>query len=102
MCIRDSARPVLFQNSPNPFNYSTSIKYNITDKGNVELSIYNLTGQKIAALINETQSKGTYSVNWNANMENGSKAPNGVYIYRLRVTTENKDFEDAGKMLLIR
>jgi len=100
--IETPVKPILFQNSPNPFSYSTSIKYNIADRGKVELSIYNLMGQKITTLINETQSGGTYSVKWNADMNNGSQAPNGVYIYRLIVNTKDKRIEDANKMLLIR
>ena len=100
--IETIAKPVLFQNSPNPFSYSTSIKYNIADGGDVELSIYNLSGQKIETLVNETKSRGTYSANWNARLRNGSQAPNGVYIYRLRVTTEESYYEDAGKMMLIK
>ncbi|MEJ2354531.1 MAG: DUF362 domain-containing protein, partial [candidate division WOR-3 bacterium] len=100
--IETIAKPVLFQNSPNPFSYSTSIKYNIADGGDVELSIYNLSGQKIETLVNETKSRGTYSANWNARLSNGSQAPNGVYIYRLRVTTEESYYEDAGKMMLIK
>ncbi|MEJ2568632.1 MAG: FlgD immunoglobulin-like domain containing protein [candidate division WOR-3 bacterium] len=100
--IETLARPVLFQNSPNPFSYSTSIKYNIANSGNVELSIYNLSGQKIETLVNETQSRGTYSASWNARLSNGSQVPNGVYIYRLIVTTEDTRFENAGKMLLIK
>jgi len=100
--IKTLAKPTLLKNSPNPFNYSTSIKYNIVDRADVELFIFNTMGQKIKTLVNENQPQGTYSVIWDASQDNGSKAPNGVYIYRLIVTTEDKVFEDANKMLLIR
>jgi hypothetical protein len=100
--IETLAKPTLLQNSPNPFNISTSIKYNIADRADVELFVYNTMGQKIKTLVNENQPQGTYSVIWDASQENGSKAPNGVYIYRLRATTEDKVFEDANKMLLIK
>jgi len=96
------AKPKLYQNSPNPFNISTSIKYNIHQTARVVLKIYNIMGQETKTLVNETQLPGSYSVNWNANQDNGSKAPNGVYIYRLRVITEDKEFEDADRMILIR
>jgi hypothetical protein len=96
------AKPTLLQNSPNPFNISTSIRYNIPQTGEVILTVYNISGQKSKTLANETQLPGTYSVNWNAMLDNGTKAPNGVYIYRLIVTTEDKVCEDANKMLLIR
>jgi hypothetical protein len=100
--IETLAKPTLHQNSPNPFRNSTSIKYNLPQEANVELTIYNVMGQKSTTLVNKTLSPGTYTVNWNARLDNGSKAPNGVYIYRLRVTTKDKEFEDINKMLLIR
>ncbi|MBN1694940.1 DUF362 domain-containing protein [candidate division WOR-3 bacterium] len=100
--IETLAKPMLYQNSPNPFKNFTSIKYNIADRANVELLVYNTMGQKIKTLVNENQPQGTYSVIWDASQENGSKAPNGVYIYRLTVITEDGVFEDANKMLLIK
>jgi hypothetical protein len=96
------AKPKLYQNSPNPFNNSTSIKYNLPQMASVELIVYNTMGQKSKTLVNKTQLPGTYSVNWNATLDNGAKAPNGVYIYRLMVITEDKKFEDAERMILIR
>jgi hypothetical protein len=96
------AKPILLQNSPNPFNTSTSIKYNIPKTGDVTLTVYNLAGQKSKTLVNETQLAGTYTANWDAMLDNGSKAPNGVYIYRLTVNTKDQRFEEANKMLLIR
>lgn len=100
--IETLAKPTLHQNSPNPFRISTSIKYNIPEKANVVLTVYNVMGQKSKTLVNETRIPGIYTANWNATLDNGTKAPNGVYIYRLTVTTEDKVFEDANKMLLIK
>ncbi len=96
------AKPSLLQNSPNPFNNSTSIQYNIPQSGDVTLTVYNITGQKSKTLVNKTQVPGIYTANWDATLDNGSKAPNGVYIYRLTVNTKDKRFEEANKMLLIR
>jgi len=95
-------KPMLLQNSPNPFNNYTSIKYNIPQTANVKLIVHNVSGQTSTTLVNKTQLPGTYSVNWNAMLDNGTKAPNGVYIYRLTVNTGEKRFEEANKMLLIR
>jgi hypothetical protein len=100
--IETLAKPILFQNSPNPFNNSTAIKYKLPEESNVELTIYNIMGQKSITLVNKKQLPGTHSVNWNARLDNGTEAPNGVYIYRLRVTTKDEKFEGAGKMLLIK
>jgi hypothetical protein len=100
--IETITKPTLLQNSPNPFKYSTSIKYNIPQTGDVTLTVYNITGQKSKTLVKETQASGTYTATWDAMLDNGSKAPNGVYIYRLTVNTKDKRFEEANKMLLIR
>jgi hypothetical protein len=100
--IETLAKPTLLQNSPNPFDNSTSIKYNLPQMASVELIVYNTMGQKSKTLVNKTQLPGTYSVNWNATLDNGAKAPNGVYIYRLMVITEDKRFENAERMILIR
>jgi len=95
------AMPKLYQNSPNPFKNSTSIKYNIVESAKVEMFIYNIMGQTTKILVNEIQLSGSYSVNWDATLDNGSKAPNGVYIYKLRVTTNDNKFEFTDKMLLV-
>ena len=70
---------LLFQNYPNPFNPSTTISYQISQAGLVQLSIYNLLGQKVRELVDATQSPGLYRVNIDAT---GLAA--GLYFYRLR------------------
>lgn len=69
----------LNQNYPNPFNPSTNISYTLPEKSDVELSIFNMLGQKVATLVNQSQDAGTYSINWNA-----GSVSSGVYIYQLR------------------
>ena len=68
----------LYQNFPNPFNPSTTIKFNIAEKGLVRLDIYNLIGQKVAELIDGNLSKGEHSINFNA-----ANLSSGIYIYKL-------------------
>ncbi|MEQ9308660.1 MAG: T9SS type A sorting domain-containing protein [Balneolaceae bacterium] len=68
----------LEQNYPNPFNPTTTINYSVENSGAVSLSVYNLMGQKVAELVNETKSAGSYNVTWNA-----SQAASGMYYYRL-------------------
>ena len=68
----------LEQNYPNPFNPSTTIQYSVAEPGQVSLSVYNLMGQRVAELVNETKSAGTFNVSWNA-----SNAASGMYYYRL-------------------
>ncbi len=82
VAIQDSDVPANFsleQNYPNPFNPTTAINYQLSDFTNVNLSVYDIHGRRIATLINEAQSAGTYSVDFHA-----GPLPSGVYIARLQ------------------
>jgi hypothetical protein len=68
----------LEQNYPNPFNPSTTISYSVQEAGAVSISVYNLMGQKVATLVDETKVAGQYNVRWNA-----AGAASGMYYYRL-------------------
>ncbi len=69
----------LMQNFPNPFNPTTSIRYQIASHGDVVLKIYDVLGTEVATLVNASQAPGTYEVSWNA-----SDVASGMYYYRLR------------------
>ena len=83
----------LLQNYPNPFNPSTVIKYQIPNDGLVTLRIYDVKGQVIKTLVNQTQAKGRYAINFDA-----SNLSTGVYFYRLI----SGSFTKTMKMLLIK
>jgi len=83
----------LEQNYPNPFNPTTKITYSIPKESKVSLEVFNVLGQKVATLVNNSQAAGSYSVNFNA-----SKLSSGLYIYRL-VTSE---FTTSRKMMLMK
>jgi hypothetical protein len=87
----------LEQNSPNPFNPSTRIDYKVPHQSQVKISIYNLMGELVAVLLNESQIAGSYSVTWNGNDQMGQKLPSGLYIYNL----QTGDFELSRKMMFI-
>ena len=87
----------LAQNFPNPFNPSTTIKYEIKEGGFVTLNVYNLLGNLVATLVNENQAAGTYYVNFNVNSER-TPLPSGVYFYRLQVG----DFVATKKMVVMK
>jgi hypothetical protein len=72
----------LFQNYPNPFNPSTSIKYNLKNSGHISLRIFSSVGKEIVELINEDQSAGSYSIDFNAD-EYGLTS--GIYFYQLTI-----------------
>lgn len=82
VAISESDVPVEFsleQNYPNPFNPTTAISYQLPAYSRVNLSVYDIHGRRVATLINETQSAGTYSVDFHA-----GPLPSGVYIARLQ------------------
>ena len=92
----------LAQNSPNPFNPSTSIQYEIPPEINavpVRLEIYGLRGQKVSVLVDHTsQPAGTYTVHWDGKDSYGRPVSSGVYFYRLKAG----DFVATRKMVLLK
>ncbi len=83
----------IFPNYPNPFNPSTTINFSIPKQSYITLSVYDITGQKVATLIDKHMSTGSHTVKFD-----GSDLGSGVYLYRL----ESKGFNKTGKMLLMK
>jgi len=88
----------LSQNYPNPFNPTTVIKYALPHEARVRLDIFNVLGQKVITLVNETQSTGFYSIEWNGRDGGGQTVASGIYIYR--IVTD--DFVDTRRMVLLK
>jgi photosystem II stability/assembly factor-like uncharacterized protein len=91
--VIDSPAKINIQNYPNPFNPSTLINFTLPEQTDVQLKIYDVLGNEIATLINESKPAGSYEVEWNA-----SNLPSGVYIYNLRAGTNVQ----MKKMLLLK
>jgi hypothetical protein len=70
---------------PNPFNPSTTIRYDLPEDSWVSLKLYNSIGEEVRTLVNEFQSAGFRSVTWNGKNESGNDVSSGMYIYTLRV-----------------
>ncbi|MFA6979606.1 MAG: ice-binding family protein [Ignavibacteriaceae bacterium] len=83
----------LLQNYPNPFNPTTKISYAIPVDGRVQLLIYGITGEVVKSLVNEYQTAGIYTVNFNA-----AALPSGIYFYK--IITNN--FLQVKKMSIIK
>ncbi len=77
----------LYQNYPNPFNPETSIKYTVPTTGNVKLTVYDIMGREITTLVNEIQSRGTYTASFNTEKLSISS---GVYYYKITVGSFSK------------
>ena len=87
------------QNYPNPFNPETNINYSIPEEGKVELSIYNIKGQKVKTLVNKTQLSGEHTVVWNGTNKHNKRVASGVYFYKLEI---NDSKLLINKMLLLK
>jgi len=74
----------LHQNYPNPFNPVTTITYDLVRSSKVELTIYNVMGQKVRMLFSQTQTAGFKRVTWDGKNDAGNAIASGVYIYRLQ------------------
>lgn len=81
-----SVIPVRFslaQNKPNPFKGNTEIQFALPQPSSVELGVYNVAGQKVAALASGTYPAGYHNIRWNGRDGQGRTLSNGVYFYRL-------------------
>ena len=81
------------QNSPNPFNPSTTISFTIDQAGNVNVTVYNVAGQKIGTILDGFMSAGSHSAVWDA-----SSSSAGVYFY----TVKAGEFSRTMKMTLLK
>ena len=94
----------LEQNFPNPFNSSTTIRYQIpptasaTEGGRKELVVYDILGQKVKTLVDEDSFPGFYSTVWDGKGDNEESLASGVYLYRI----ETDGFVQTRKLVLIR
>ena len=88
----------LHHNYPNPFNPVTHIAYDLPGDSRVELSIYNLLGQKVRTLVNRDMSSGHHVAVWDGKNEFGSPVSTGIYFYRIRAA----DFKENRKMILLK
>ncbi len=88
-----SNRFVLLGAHPNPFNASTTIEFTLAEAMDVELSIYNILGQKIETLFDGRKAAGKHAITWDA-----GDAPSGLYFARLEADKHSKN----SKMILLR
>jgi subtilisin family serine protease len=94
----------LGQNYPNPFNSNTVISYSVPEENpsshseKIYLKVYNILGQEVKTLVDETKPIGKYQIIWDGSDELGRKVPSGIYLYRLQIG--EKSF--SKKMVLLK
>jgi hypothetical protein len=88
----------LAQNFPNPFNPSTTIKYDMKAKGLVTVRIYDVAGRLVRTLVNETKDAGAYSAVWDGRNNIGADVASGIYFYKM----ETSAFSATKKLVMLR
>ena len=89
----------VLNNFPNPFNPKTTISFSIQNNSKIELSIFNIKGQKVKSLISDQLPAGEHSVVWDGRDSNGKRVGSGIYFYKLNV---NGKTEAVKKCLLLK
>jgi hypothetical protein len=88
----------LRQNYPNPFNPTTNIEFQLQHRGNVSLDIFNIEGQRVRSLVQESLPAGNHLMVWDGLDDHGHVAASGIYTYQLRVGNN----VETKKMVMIR
>lgn len=85
-------------NMPNPFNPSTTIRYQIGESGNASIRIYDVSGALVRTLVDRTHNVGDHEARWDGRDQNGKAVASGVYFYRL----ETNRFAQTRRMVLLK
>lgn len=88
----------LSQNYPNPFNPTTTIRYSLKRESHVDVTIYNLLGERVTTLEDGVQEPGVYATSWDGTDASGHQVASGIYLYRLHTDA----FNETRKMLLLK
>ncbi len=88
----------LRQNYPNPFNPETRISFEIPQAQKVSLIIYNVLGQKVRTLVDDSFNAGRHVINWDGLNDSYSRVPTGMYFYRIKAA----NYIATRKMLMIK
>jgi hypothetical protein len=88
----------LHENYPNPFNPTTTLRFDLPEVSNVTLTIYNMLGQRVRTFNMDDTPAGYHSIKWNATNDYGEQVGAGVYLYQL----QTKGFVKTRKMVLLK
>jgi hypothetical protein len=88
----------LKQNYPNPFNANTTIKFSLKTSEEVQINIYNVSGQKVRNLLEKKMPAGIHQVIWDGKDDFGKEVSSGVYFYQVQAG----DYKETKKMILLK
>ena len=88
----------LLKSYPNPFNNTTSIQYWLDFPSNINISVFNIRGQRVTTLVNEPQPRGQHEVEWGGRNMAGNPVATGVYLCQLVAG----DAVDSHKLFLLK
>ncbi len=88
----------LYQNTPNPFNPRTQIKFSLAQSGPVQISIFDVNGRLVKTLVNGTRTAGTYTEVWDGTNDLGKKVGSGVYWSQMKAGS----FVSNKKMVILK
>ncbi len=83
---------------PNPFNPDVNIPYKLIENNSVEISIFNIKGQKVRSYFRDNQEPGNYSIYFDGKDDSGNRLSSGIYFYRMKTNTYSK----TNKMILLK
>jgi hypothetical protein len=86
-------------NYPNPFNLETTISFNIKNTCMVNVSVFNLKGQKLKTLIDQELSENNYKVKWDGTSKTGNELSSGCYLYKISI---DGNFVSSKKCILLK
>lgn len=87
---------------PNPFNPQTTISFSLKDRAEVKLSIYNIRGQKVRTLVNNTIEAGIHEITWNGKDDNNKNVSSGIYFSVFDVDDNGSDYTSVKKVILLK
>jgi hypothetical protein len=88
----------LYQNAPNPFNPTTTIRFDLPVRSHVRLAVYSVTGRLVRVLLDRDIDAGCKEIRWDGRDSRGRSAASGIYFYRL----DTPAFSESRKMILLR
>jgi len=92
----------LYQNFPNPFNPTTEIRFALKNNSIVDLAVYNIKGQRIKTLLGQNLDFGYHKAVWNGDDSEGKRVSSGIYFYILNVKSNEDNYKEIKKMLLVK